>query len=284
MELEKFPQIPLLQGHWQPVYIEPIFGSGERMTAAIVISLPGKMEIRSVIRPDALRTLYGAKARGLRGIVELAVDSLSQYVLDHRTLDGWVSPMTGIHLGAARLSAGDSVEGILAQAVQLSASLCNLTRLAVKADDDKREAHLVSRNWASQIKDIVATERVDLIPYFDQQGKFFSEGEPVRFGFLGKGLVAHFGVFRPTRLSLSYKDARGRLWELARARKLAEIARTGLILYVPRNDDPSFDQKQLRSAERAYAELELEAKEEHVAVHVVHNTPDGANEVIKLAA
>lgn len=281
MDLDnRFPAVPVFRARWTPVYLEPIQGSGERLTVAIVVTTGERAEIRPVVRPDVLKAIFGAKAKGIRGIVELAVDSLSGYLKASGSIAGWRSPISGIHLGQDREAASDDVEGIIRQAIQSAASLSVLDPLSQdSSDDEESQIQVANRKWADQIRDEIGKRRLELLPYFNRPGKFFENGEPVRFGFLGQGLVAQFGVLRPASIQPSVRDARARLWELSRARRLAEVRNVGLILYVPTMPAESPD-TMVRNAN----ELTLEAEEGKVGLYRVESTAAGADQIMRLAA
>lgn len=277
----EFPPLPAFHAVWTPVYLEPIHGSGERLTVAIIVSTEHRAEIRPVIRPEVLRALYGAKAKGIRGIVELAVDSLSEHVRAFHSLDSWASPISGIHLGKPREASSNDVDGVMRQAIQSAASLSALEPLSNDQLDDESLVQVANKKWADQVRDEIKTKRLALLPYFNRSGKFFENGELVRFGFLGHGVVAQFGVLRPSSMQPSVRDARARLWELGRARRIADVRHVGLILYVP----PSgYGEKDQETVGRNAKELTLEAEEGNVGLHPVQSTVQGAEELMRLAA
>ena len=126
-------------------------------------------------------------------------------------------------------------------------------------------------------------KRLDLVPYFNQDAKLIDNGVPVKFGFLGQGVVAHFGLLRPSDIGRSYKDARGRLWELQKAKERANFGIASLILQLPRSTDLFFDDKQLEASNAALYELRTEAADEEVSVMDVHTPEQAAYALIELA-
>jgi hypothetical protein len=282
--LKRFPQVPTFRADWTPVYLEPILGSGEQLTVAIVVRAKDRAEIHPVIRPEALRALYGEKAKGIRGIVELAIDNLTDYLRTALPLEQWSSPISGVSLGKSREAASDDMAGILRQAIQLSASLSLLGPADVAAGEDESELQVASSTWTIQVREEIQKRRIDLLPYFNKSGKFFPDGEPVRFGFLGRGVVAQFGVLRPGKIQPSVREARARLWELNRARKITEIKNVGLILHIPLPGDGLYNDKEHEAAERNTRELRREAQEGEVGLISVHNPEQGAEELLRLAA
>ena len=184
-----------------------------------------------------------------------------------------------------RESRSFSLEGILAQAVQQVASL-SWEHLAVLTNEalDTGSTESAPRKLIDQVKDAITKKRVDLLPYFDREGILVDDGTPVRFGFLGRSIVAHFGVLKPNEIGRSVKDARGRLWELQKAHNRSDFKHASLILQLPRNDDVFFDNSQVEKATSALDELRAEAQQDKVEVLAVHSPPEAADTLANLAA
>jgi hypothetical protein len=284
-DADGFPKPPEYRAMWCPIYMEPIAQSGERITVAIVVKSKTELHIQSIIRPPAIRALYGIKAAGVRGITELAVDSLKAHIEKGGAPSSWHPPLTGVFVGEWREAAGLSLRDVLSQAVQRSASLSWVDLAVTAPGRDEQVAHdVVKLRWIDAVKDVVANSRIELLPFFEQDGILVDNGQPVRFGFLGRAVVAHFGVMRPRKLAMSYKDARGRLWELRLAQKRSEFKHAGLILHLPGPDDPNFDSSELAAANDALSELDQEAREDSVTVRPVHTSAQAAEELVNMAA
>lgn len=285
LDADGFPELPDVRANWCPMYLEPILDSGERITVAIVMKSQAGVHIQSVLRPAAVRALYGAKAAGIRGLTELSVDSLKAHLEAGKSPASWRPPLTGIHIGKWRDALATSLEMVISQAIRQTASLSSIEMAGLVLSKQAERAHEAVRGrWVDVVREEVAKTNVDLLPFFDKEGKLVDEGQPVRFGFLGRNVVAHFGLLRPRRLAESYKDARGRLWELHKARDRADFRHAGLVLYLPRSDDPNLEDRELEGANAAFEELKLEATDDRVTVHPVHTALEAAQQIIELAA
>lgn len=285
LDSEGFPKVPEYRASWCPVYLEPIAQSGERITVAIVVKARDELHIQSVIRPPAIRALYGVKAAGVRGITELSVDSLKVHLQSGKSPSTWTPPLTGVFPGIWKEASGLSLRDVLSQAVQQSASLSWENIAVTSTGQDEEKSHdSVKLRWIDAVKEIVANRQKELLPFFDQAGTLVENGHPVKFGFLGHSVVAHFGVMRPRKLAQSFKDARWRLWELRKAQQRASFKFASLILHLPEDDDPNFDRYELDAANDAMSELELEAKEDSVEVLAVHTSSEAVAELVRMAA
>jgi hypothetical protein len=282
--VKRFPQVPGFRASWNAVYLEPILGSGERITVAIVIRAEHRAEIHPVIRPAVLRALYGEKAKGIRGIVELAIDNLTDFLATALPLEQWNSPISGILLGEPREAASSDLAGVLRQAIQSASSLSIVGSDDREYGEDEYEIQRIAGKWANQVKEQVQKRRVELLPYFNRIGKFYSDGEPVKFGFLGCGVVAQFGVLRPSKVQPSVREARARLWELNRARQMTDIKNVSLILQILSPSDRSYSDREHEVSLRNTTELKREADEGNVGLLSVHTSLEGAEHLIRLAA
>jgi hypothetical protein len=284
LDSDGFPKLPDFRAIWSPIYFEPILYSGERITVAVVVKSQSGVHIQSVLRPAAVRTLYGVKAAGIKGITELSVDSLKAHLESGKSPTSWRPPMTGVFVGKWRDVLSTSLDMALSQAIQQTASLSSVELAMLPGSKEAQRAHELARGrWVDAVKEIVSRKNVELLPFFDKDGILVDYGQPVRFGFLGKAIIAHFGLLRPRRLAESYKDARGRLWELRKALARADFRHAGLILHLPRADDPNFEDKDIDGAKEALNELQLEANEDKVAVHPVYSAPEAADEIARIA-
>lgn len=279
-----FPELPGLKAKWAPLYLEPILDSGERLTVAIIVKSGSQAQIRSVLRPEAMRMLYGKHAGGLRGLVELTVDSLDAHLKENKTPASWKPPVTGFHQGEFRDAMSFSMDGIVSQAIQRCASLSSLQLLEIVQEATRTEQEQVTGRLVDRVRDAVSKIDIDLVRFFNQTGKLVEDGKPIRFGFLGKGVVAHFGQLRPARLTDTQFNARARLWELSRAQQQIDLVSGCLILQIPRKNDINFSSEEIKSAQNAYDELVEEAKSDELSVIKIHDEHDGAGELVKLAA
>lgn len=221
------------RGRWAPLYVEPMFGSGERFTFAIAVtSADGEATVSRVIRPEVLRVLYGAKAKHFSEMLASTERAVEQALLRG---DAEIAlPWSGFALGEFREARGRSANDLIDQGRMMCASLSTATveeQQALEADDDERE----TRRWAQQIQTAVTTKSKDLGPYFLREWMPAGKSIPSRFGFFNGHYAAHFGVVRKDNPSSSLYHLKARLWELATARDDAFTTISGrdLLLATP---------------------------------------------------
>jgi len=110
----KFPDLPPLSGQWTPVYMEPVIGSGERITVFIKVSTEEDLLIKRVISTEKLIAMYGKEAWKLNNIIKMIEDDL----LNSRPFS-----LGGFFFGETREARGHNIEGIARQGLQTTASL-----------------------------------------------------------------------------------------------------------------------------------------------------------------
>ena len=118
---DKFPPMPPCRGVWLPIYIEPIMGSGERIT--IIIAAVAKVEGKAIraISTDTAMRLYGHKA--LSDQIELILVSVQEFLKKNQNIEAWKPPLSGVFIGRLRDAASNDIDGIINQGLTMSASL-----------------------------------------------------------------------------------------------------------------------------------------------------------------
>lgn len=119
---KKFPRAPPYRGQWAPVYMEPIMGSGERITVGIVVVSDvegglGLFACRMVLDPQKLEVLWGEAGQGFVNMAQFAVDDLTDYlsggILEDdgvSRLKAWRPALSGVELGEIRPFAAHTLE------------------------------------------------------------------------------------------------------------------------------------------------------------------------------
>ena len=273
----QIPKLPVfeLQAQWWPIYFEPLAGSGERFTAMIAVqpSTSTAPEIRTTLRMDVLKALYGGKAVGVVGVLELVQQSLGAHLKANATLANWSAPMTGFSVGAARWSRGNSVGEMLDQAVMMGASLGTIESVT-SADTD---SELVSEAWTREIRQAVP---LPLLENFNRKVSLGATGWQIRLGFLSSTYAAQFGVLRPQRNRVSHDQ----LVLKARMMDLAQL-KGDLFPYADNREiivgHPNFDDRSLSGTQRYRLRnrlgfLEKEADAVGIRLRHTHSSQEAA--------
>ena len=112
-----------------PIYLEPVMGSGERLTVLIGgIAEDGNLnkDVRQVMRFRILECLYGTEpAKGIQNHIEIVMGDLLRYIVNAKDFSEWNPPLVGMFKGTERKEAGDSWDDIFKHATMLYSSLAS---------------------------------------------------------------------------------------------------------------------------------------------------------------
>lgn len=276
-----FPSLPQYQADWYAVRFEPMRGSGESFTCAILVKDADRAYVKPVLRDDILKALFGDFADHVQNMVDTVVSSLASWATNHEP-EQWTPPLTGFSLAPRRSGASRSgLDGVFKQATKLSAAFATLDN--GPQETDERPALEAARTFIGRVRQEVAKTHADLDHYFQRAATIVANGSPVQFGFLMERRAAHFEVLRPSTLSTSVRFARGKLYELKKARTIVPLERAILVVGTPHRDDIAFSDKQHYAIERELIELRQEAQEDETDVVSACNTLQAAQQIVDLA-
>ncbi|MBZ4194173.1 MAG: hypothetical protein LAE24_07700 [Candidatus Contendobacter sp.] len=277
-----FPALPAQAFQGAPIYLEPMMGSGECLTVLVAVAGAAGMRVIPAIRPVAIRAMYGVKSGHFNGLVSLLQESLHDHLEKWRSFDGWRSPLVGARVGDVRPLLADDVDHALRQLILLHASLSAVD----DADDDQETSteEPLDAHWWKDIKSAVVARRPALATGFHVQIDGQIEGYRFRLGFFAHGLVAHFGLARPDRLSSDSRDLKAKLWELQTVQTgRLDIREASLVLCAPM-PSPLYGVRQLASARALISEIQQEAVDRHLSLHSVTTTEEAAEFLIQRVA
>lgn len=276
-----FPPLPAYAADWYALRFEPMRGTGECFTCAILLKDDAGAVVRPVIRDDILKALFGAHASHVTAMIETAMESLQSFALAHDPAN-WHPPLTGFSIAEKRQGASRTErDGIFRQAVKLSAAFGQLD--FAPQEDNEQPALEAARTFIGRIRQQVATQRSDLDTYFQRSARIVANGSLIQFGFLMPTRAAHFEVLRPTTLTTSARFARGKLYELRKARPLVPLERAALIVGVPHPDDLGFSERQHAAIAQELLALQDVAREDETDVLPAINTTEAVAHLIELA-
>lgn len=272
-------QAPSYRASWAPVFFEPITGSGERITVAVVISDAVGVEVKRTVRDEVLKALYGSRRTHLSQMIDFVLTALrSQIGNPSPTI-----PLTGFSLGSWQEASSRAERyGVLRQAVYRSCSLASLDDL--DSQEDETTAQEGTKQWQAQVRQSVIERRPELANSFNCDVQLISNGLPPRIGFLHERRGANFATLRPNGLSASVGTVRGKLYELVMVKREGFVSSGAVILGAPREDDITYPERALQAAMRAIAELKHEAAKDDLELIPAHSVPEAADRVLGLAA
>ena len=89
--LPQFPQLPDYEATWRAIYMEPMMGSGERISVGVIaFDVGGRCGAIKTLNSSRLLALFGNQASGMASMIDSVIDSALRHAaagnLDHLSL------------------------------------------------------------------------------------------------------------------------------------------------------------------------------------------------------
>lgn len=302
LNIGSFPSTDhLMRGKWAPIYFEPIPGSGERLTIAIIVVGNSGFEIVVADRLSALGCMYPNDYERVHFFVRAAIETVRASV-EKRGLEVLMSgsvPMSGVYLGKAREGMGDNLKSIAETWLHKSSSLVSHGYEEAQIQDiDKADPVEVPRVAHAQdrlplvVYDGVMKKNPFLSSYFRtdiREGLARRPRHASGIDYCGKKLVANFCTLRAARASVSYVNntLKPPLWDLRAFRDThSEFSRASFELHIqsPASYDTQFTEREHRRAAEALANLHYEAKKADITLRSYTSPAEIVGRIIELEA
>jgi hypothetical protein len=296
------PQRDQVRAQWAPVFLEPILGSGERLTVAIIVVANGQIAVERAPRLNRLSCLYGSAASDLSIAIDLTVQLLQQFARTAglQILDGTVSPLHNISIGRARNMSGATIAEVIETAFSASSSftLWPEERGQLVEDNDIYEEindteifsiSASNRQLLNKVMMHVITSDPNLGRCFRYKWRVSKEGRKQAIDFVGSRLIANVRMLLPgQRLNTSFERVKAGLYDLEvfrRAQVIAAANEYRLLLHVPtQGTQPDMSDLQARRLTEAADELQSQALQERLALRTVNSTDEIVTEILRLEA
>ncbi|MGI2030247.1 hypothetical protein [Endozoicomonas acroporae] len=244
-----FPPPPNYNGVWQALYLEPIVGSGEKITVAIAaVGNNSEFSVIQAIRPELLECLYGNKSVHMQNMIDWLVKSAQNKISKSGDLDKWTPPFDGVIMGSPVEAKDENIDGILKQAIRFSASLSSLSLDADREEEEPQQPKKYTERWAKSINDELKLINPSLTSFFEKRAKVYDVNIQTTYGFLNEKYVANFGVLVPVRLSSSLTTVKAKILDLEAFKKtnmLAKPEKFEIIIGIPNYKDPTLSDKSI---------------------------------------
>lgn len=284
---ELFPSEPTFSGTWQTLYLEPIVGSGERISVAVVATgSNNQYRIIQAIRPELLECLYGAQSQKMQGMIDWLIDSASNELKSRGKLSEWIAPFDGVKVGNLHVAADESIEGILKQAIRFSASLSTLA-LDADREEDEFQPKRYSEQWAISIFDEVKIINPQLSNFFKKRLKISESNVLTSFGFMNDKYVSNFGLLVPTRLSTSLSNVKAKLFDLEALKKsqvLVKPQKYEIVIGTPSFSDPTLTDTAAKKLRETIDMVTEVAASENIDLFRAENAREAAMHINDVAA
>lgn len=281
-------ELPSFEATWWPLQMEPIPGSGEALTVAVLArAASGQSQVRQVIAPALLASLFGTAGKGVQALVGSTVVDLQAQLDAGAPATELALPYGGFAFGPARDGVARDLNEVFDVAVRLSAAFgVSAFGRRDEAADSSKEAF---DDWADRV-------RTELLLH---EGRLALEDEifrvpvklarkQVRFGLLHGSYVANFGVLRPGHLAGDTRSLKVKLFDLEALRRdqLHPIEHADALVGCPaREAMASYSRRELDSYFNSLEFLESEARARRVEFVRCTSPQEAAQRVrLRLAA
>jgi hypothetical protein len=210
------------EGHWLPVYLEPLPGSGERICIGVIATDGDSVEVAEVPELHRLQAIYGTATASLLWAARLAMLEASALAKSEGLggLRQLQSRMEGLYVGdEIRRGAGRNLTNLAAIALQQASPFASLKATGMNVPEMESQSTRPSPLVAA-IKNSVTSVRHDLRGAFQRSYKFAEHTRPTVYGFVGRRLIANFASLGGTRAVVTNQvdTAKARLWDLKHLR------------------------------------------------------------------
>lgn len=306
LSLADFPQpTDAVRASWAPIFIEPLAGSGERLTVAVVAANTDNFFVARANRLDRLKCLYGNEAQGIEFAIDVSLDAydsmLAEVGLSAMRDPEWI--FASIHLGQIRDGAGNSVEEIARQWLAYSSSfhdqptpglIAKTAELRGFGSEDLAPVSVIRDRLPKLVHDYVVERQPRLSKAFSDvsiqvaQGRRRRKSHEVNIDFYGAKIVANLGTLVAGGIGTSVEHLKRKMWDLKVARDqhgspLLHLRHEMLVQH-PANDDPQLSQRQLDNLNEALSELERQADLEQLRLRPLTTVREIGEHILRAEA
>ncbi|EMC7820545.1 hypothetical protein ACOCGX_001286 [Vibrio cholerae] len=282
----KFPPLPLYRGNWGAIQIEPIIGSGERITIAVCATgEDGNFKVVQSLSDDVLDLLYRNQKQNMIDLIQLVKRSIHSHLSSDGQLSTWKPPFKGVELSKVNESLDIDIDGIIAQGLRFSSSLSNLLNEAKAENTSNRNRD------NNKFSNRIFKQVVNLNPYlkdsFNRRIRVSDSDAKTSFGFLNDKYVSNFSLLTPSNLSGSLTNIKARIFDIEALKKSSLLFKPEIyevIVGSPSFEDPTLSDKTIYRLKSSFEMIEEIADKDEICVYRVNGASDAAKRVIKQAA
>jgi len=275
-----FPSLPAYSGIWCPLQIEPIIGSGERITIAIAAKgNDGAVVVFKTASQKTINCIAGSEDVGnrLSSIIQISIDSAASHLKNRISLDEWQPPIQNIKHGRSIEALGEDIHDIIWQASGLT-SILGASSFMNKESHNKGNTKSL-KFWKKAVKSSLYQINETYSKCFDVKIPLPGKTLKTTIDFLYLNQAIDFGVLNNSLKNDNYKKQfhflQSRLWQLDQLRDtkniITKIDKVGLMIQTSENND-------------VIEEIKLEALKREIAISTVSEADEAAELIQRLVA
>ena len=195
---------------WAPILLEPLLGSEERVTVALVaVNAAGETGIFSMTNPETAKIHFRDEAKYVLDIINVTLDSCKSALQQGVNLSEWQPPLEGVFLGAVRETLASSPSEFLRSAAPLSSFVYR-----DPLGDDQQSTSRPKARWGARVRNKVLKANMELKRNFDVRIHLGNHDAPAVIGFIYRSFAANLATLSGKKLSEQLREARAKLWTL----------------------------------------------------------------------
>ena len=278
-----FPQVPDKEIIWTPVFMEPVHGSGEKITVAIAIDDGNGPIVSPVLSQEKLKCLLGEAGPRFEKLVDILCSDIHRHLSNNLGLSEWAPIFENASLGRLHAVRANSAEDIVRQAAMMSSAF-----VAMPVDSQEDDQDIKEITNERKVADLVIKKRPGLKDFFGVECAIKHGGRKLRIGFAGKRYAVNIGSLRPGSGSgILLHVAKSKIVDLATLRRhdknhpLSTATSTfdreyEMLLFTPPENSPLYNDKQMENFKAMANQLEFIGDEEEVYVVKMGESFDAA--------
>lgn len=268
--MNQAPILPSTTADWRVLRWEPLLGSGERLSIAVIVQAADGLHSHMMLRPGVLQFLYGEQGDAALSLVKSA--TLNALTLAQRCGLAQADPcMEGFFLDPIRRTRAESGKVAAKQAAALFCSLATSPTPSGEDSDVQSDAtydHATLLHVGKALEHAVSQRHPTLARHFFQSATPMTGGHPIRYAFLSEFAAVQVTAFRKGLISQGSSSARLRMWELMTV--MSQSGRRGALIVVePDAAQLPRGSKTAQNLARRLTQLQAEADLLHIKVFAV---------------
>lgn len=261
--MNQVPTLPTTSASWRVLRWEPMLGSGERLSVAVIVDAVDGIQSFTLLRPGVLQNLYGDQGEAAHALIK----SATRTALALATSSGLAVAdpgLEGFFLDEIKTTRAESGKIAARQAAALYSSLAGQVEQASDTDEPASNDGASTR-FGKEVERLVAQRRIELTRYFWQSAIPVTGGHPIRFTFLSEHAAIQTSVFRGGQISQGSAASRLRMWELMTV--MEQSGRRGaLIVRKPDPEKEALGAKAMQNLDRWLNQLFEEGDRHQIRV------------------
>lgn len=288
--MNQAPFLPPTHADWRVLRWEPLLGSGERITVAVIVHANDGLQSHLLLRPSVLHLLYGEQGSAALALIRSAAHH-ALTLAESCGLALAAPCLEGFFLDEVRRTRAESGRVAARQAAALFSSLSAAPVAAGtdgtgETDDaDESETTLDDQSIAhfgKALERAVTQRDLALARHFWQSATPVTGGHPIRYAFLSEFAAVQIAMFRKGMISQGSSSARLRMWELMTV--MSQSGRRGALIVV----EPDAAQlppgtNAARNLARRLTQLQAEAERHHIQVFAVTSVESATTALMAFA-